>query len=180
MKWGHAAVDGVVDFTLRKNQDRVAAVDGFAGKAEALAKTGKLRERENVEQRGDQEIAELIGPALCEKPFARCSAHAAERFSSHGGGETVAKSCGECGEDETDIGAAGDVIGDDDGWAFEILQVVAADYAGVAEELGGGPDHSVIDDEAGQADGFALGPARVVIGGEIFRGGILLCGRLRY
>ena len=69
LKRGHAAVGGIVDFSFRKNQDGVAAVGGFAGEAEALPEAGKLRERKNVEERGDQPVAKLIGPAFCEKPL---------------------------------------------------------------------------------------------------------------
>jgi len=75
LKWGHAAVGGIIDFTFRKNQHGITAIGGFAGEAEALPETGKLREWENVEERGDQEVAELVGPALCKKPFTRWSAH---------------------------------------------------------------------------------------------------------
>jgi len=80
----------------------------------------------------------------------------------------MAKTRRKRGQDQADIGAASDVIRNDDGWAFEILQVVAADYAGVAEELGGGPDQRVINDQAREADRFALRPTRVMVGVGVF------------
>jgi len=134
------AVGGVIHYTFRKDKDGVAAVGGFAGEAEALADAGKFWERKNVEERGKQEIPELIGPVFCEKPFAGRSTHAHERFSSHCGGQAMTKTPGECSKDQADVGAAGDVVGDDDGRAFEILQVMAADDARVGEDLGGRPD----------------------------------------
>ena len=167
MKWGRAAVGGVVDDAFRKNQDGVAAVGGFAREAEALPNAGKLWKRKNVEERGDQEVAELVGPAFCKKPFARWSAHADQRFSPHGGGQAMAKTRRKRGEDQADIGAASDVIGNDDGRGFEIFQVVAAHHARMAENLSGRPHERVINDQAREADGFALCPAGIVAGGVL-------------
>jgi len=66
LKRSHVAVFGVIHFTFGKNEHAVAAVDGFAGEAEALAEAGKLRERENVEEQGSEPVAELISPALAK------------------------------------------------------------------------------------------------------------------
>ncbi len=163
LKRGHAAVSGVVDLSFRKNEDGIAAVGGFAGEAEALAETGKFRKRKNIEKRGDEDVAELVGPTFCEKPSSRRSSHTAKRFASHSGGEAMTESRGECGEDEPDIGATSDVIRNNDDGSAEILQMVAAENARVSQQLRGGPDERVIKEEAREAYGFAESPVRVVM-----------------
>src|SRR6266436_1366763 len=84
-----AISSGDMHFTFGKNEHAVAAVDGFAGEAEALAEAGKLRERENVEEQGSEPVAELISPALGEEPVLRWAAHILQRFAAHGCGEAV-------------------------------------------------------------------------------------------
>src|SRR5260370_6132744 len=71
----HLAGFGIVDIAFGENEDAVAAVDGFSGVAETFAEAGKLWQREDVEERDDQRVAELIGPTLGEEPFARRTAH---------------------------------------------------------------------------------------------------------
>src|SRR6266851_5858593 len=60
----HLAGFGIVNFAFGEDEDAVAAVDGFAGVAETFAKAGKSWEREDVEERDDEPVAELIYPAL--------------------------------------------------------------------------------------------------------------------
>ena len=163
LKWSHAAVSGIIDFTFRKNQHGITTIGGFAGEAEALPETGKLRQWKNVKEGGDQEIAELISPSFCKKPVARRSAHALERLAAHRGSEAVTETRRKRGQDQSDIRAASDVIGDDDGRALKILQVVAAEYARVSEQLGGRPSQRVVNKKTREADRFALSPAGVVI-----------------
>src|SRR5204863_173402 len=50
LKRGRLAGAGAVYSAFGKDQHAVAAVDGFAGEAEAFAKAGKLRQRKNVEE----------------------------------------------------------------------------------------------------------------------------------
>src|ERR1700694_65522 len=75
LEWSHAAICGVVDFTFGKNEHAVAAVDGFAGKAKAFAEAGILGQRKNIEEQTGEPVAELIGPALGEKPITRRATH---------------------------------------------------------------------------------------------------------
>ena len=79
-KGDHVRGVAIVDDAFGKNEEAVAAVDGFAGEAKAFAKAGKLREREDIEERDDQEIAELPEPAFGEKPFARRMAECLQAF----------------------------------------------------------------------------------------------------
>src|SRR6266567_828175 len=92
LKRGHLAGAGVVDFAFGKDEHAVAAVDRFAGEAEAFAEPGKLRQRKNVEEQGGERVAELIGPAPGEEPITRRTTHVFERFAAHGRGEAVAVS----------------------------------------------------------------------------------------
>jgi len=114
LEFGHAAVGSVVDDAFGKNEEAVKTVGGFAGELEAVAEAGKLREGKNVEERGDQPIVYEIEPALGSGPAFGRMAHFLEGFAAHGGGEAMAESAGNCGKDEANIGAAGDVIGDDE------------------------------------------------------------------
>ena len=60
-----------------------------------------------------------------------------------------------CGADcfgGADVRTAGDVIGNDDGRAMQTFEVFAANNFGMTENLGGGPDQRVINEEARQAD----------------------------
>src|SRR2546426_9637894 len=75
LEGGHAAIFGVVHFAFWKYEHAVAAVDGFASEAEAFAESGKLRERENIEEQRGEQVAELIGAALGEEPITRRTAH---------------------------------------------------------------------------------------------------------
>jgi len=145
---GHFAGLGIVDLAFGEDQDAVAAVDGFSGEAKAFAEAGELREREDVEEGGDEPVAELVGPAFGEEPILWRAAHFTEGFAAHGGSEMVTIARGERGEDEADVGATGDVIGDDKEWSSRVAQIFAADDFRVAENLGGRPDQGVIDGEA--------------------------------
>src|SRR5436305_1560480 len=114
LKFRHFTGGGIVDFAFGEDEDAVAAVDGFGREAEAFAEAGELRKRENVEERGGEPVAELIGPAPGEEPVLRRAAQFAKSFSAHGGGEVMAEARRERGEDEANIGATRDVIGDDE------------------------------------------------------------------
>src|SRR6267143_6541776 len=87
---GHLAGGRVVHFAFGKYQHAVAAVDGFASEAKALAKAGKLWERKNVEEGGDKPVAELVCPTFGDKPIARRMTHFLECFSAHSDGQTMA------------------------------------------------------------------------------------------
>src|SRR5208283_1349501 len=71
LEGSHVRGVAVVDDAFGENEEAIATIGGFAGEAETLAETGKLRQRENIEERDNEEIAELPKPALGEKPFAR-------------------------------------------------------------------------------------------------------------
>src|SRR6267143_1904604 len=103
---GDFAGGRVVHFAFGKYQHAVAAVDGFASEAKALAKAGKLWERKNVEEGGDEPVAELIGPTFGDKPIARRAAHHLQCFSTHGDGKTMAIPRREGSENQANIGAA--------------------------------------------------------------------------
>src|SRR6266850_5356682 len=167
---GHFAGGRVVHFAFGKNQDAIAAVDGFAGKAETLAKAGKLRERKNVEEGGDKPVAKLVGPTFGDKPIARRMTHFLQCFSAHGDGKTMAvpprKGC----ENQADVGATGDVIRNDEHRSTQAADIFAAQNAGMTKNLRRGPDERVVNREAQPADGRALGPARVEVFGALGRG----------
>ncbi len=159
----HVRGVAVVDDAFGKDEKAVATVCRFAGEAETLAKAGKLRKRENVEERDDQEIVELPEPALGKEPFARRMAELAQHFAAHGGGEAMAEARGKRIEDEANIGAARGVIGDEQHRTFQIGEVLAATDARVAKQKCGGPGERVIDEKPEQAHGGALRPARIDI-----------------
>src|SRR6266566_1294543 len=163
LKRGHLAGAGVVHFAFGKDEHAVAAVDRFAGEAEAFAEAGKLRQRKNVEEQGGERVAELIGPAPGEEPITRRTTHVFERFAAHGRGEAVAVSRRQRGENQTDVGAARDVVRNDEDRSAQAAKILAAHDARVAEDLRGGPDERVIDRETQPANGFALRPARIAV-----------------
>ena len=70
MEGDHIWGGTVVDYAFGEDEEAVAAVGGFAGEAETFTEAGKLRQRENIEERDDEEIVELPEPALGEEPFA--------------------------------------------------------------------------------------------------------------
>src|SRR5258708_1029551 len=91
----------------------------------------------------------------------------------------MTKTCRQSSKNQADVRAPGDVIGNDDGRALQIFEVFAADNFGMAENLGGRPNQSVINDQTRKADRFSLDPAWVVIGsvGSGSRRGILRTGQ---
>src|SRR5205823_1472782 len=135
LKRRHAAVLGVVHQAFGKNQNAIAAAHGLARKAEAFPEAGELRERKNVEERDDQPVAKLVGPAFCEKPVAWGMAHVLQRFAAHRRGETVAESMGKRGKDQSDVGAARDVIGNHEERPRNAAEVFAAHDFGMAQNL---------------------------------------------
>jgi len=122
-----------------KTEDAVATVGGFSGEAEAFPETGKLRKREDVEQRDDQEIVEAPEPAFGEEPLAGRVAEFAQVFAAHGGGEAMAEAGRKREEDQTDVGAARGVVGDEECRAVERFEIFTADDFGVAEDQRGRP-----------------------------------------
>src|SRR5882672_9903143 len=69
------------------------------------------------------------------------------------------------GEKQPDVGAARDVVGNDQHWPPQATKILAADDAWVAKDLRGGPDECVIDREPQPADRFALRPSRIDVFG---------------
>src|SRR4051794_9542966 len=112
-------------------------------------------------------------------------AHVAEGFAAHGGREVVSIAGGQRSEDQADVGASSDVIGDDEEWSECVAKIFAAEDFWVAEDFGGWPHEAVIDGEAEKADRFALRPARVDVGdaagglrGRVCGAGGLIRGRV--
>jgi len=66
----HVGGIAIVDEAFGEDEQAEATVCGFAGEAKTFAEARKLRERENIEQRDHQEIAELPEPAFGEEPVA--------------------------------------------------------------------------------------------------------------
>src|SRR5208283_5538549 len=95
LEGNHIRSVAVVDDAFGKNKEAVAAIHRFASEAKAFAETGKLGQREHVEERDDQEIAELPEPALGEEPFSGRMTKFTQHFAAHGGGEAMAETCGE-------------------------------------------------------------------------------------
>ena len=171
LEFRHFAGDGIVHLAFGEDEDAVAAVDRLAGEAEAFAESGELRKREDVEERRDEPIAELVCDALGGKPILRRVAHVAEGFAAHGGREVVSIAGGQRSEDQADVGAAGDVIGDDEEWSECVAKIFAAAKLWVAQDFGGWPHEGVVDGEAEKAERFALRPARVDVGDAAGLGG---------
>lgn len=159
----HTGGVAIVDHPLGEDEKAVATIGGFAGEAETLAETRELRKREDVEERNDEKVVELPEPALGEEPFAGRMAKLAQGFPAHGGGEAMAEARRKRIEDEANISAAGGVIGDEQHRTFQIGEVLAAADARVAEQEGGRPSESVINEMAQKAHRGALRPARIDI-----------------
>jgi len=68
---GHLRSVAHVDIAFRKNQDAVAAIDGFTGKTKTFAEAGKTGERKNVEERDNRKIFEPPQETFGERPFVR-------------------------------------------------------------------------------------------------------------
>src|ERR1700674_167027 len=75
-------------------------------------------------------------------------------------------------ENQADIGAASNVIRNDENWTAQAAEIFPAQNARMTKNLRCGPDERVVDREAQPADGRAMAPARV----EVF--GALGCGLL--
>src|SRR5438093_10844174 len=69
----------------------------------------------------------------------------------------------QCGENQTDVGAARDVVGNDQHGSTQTAEIVADDDARVAENLRGGRDEGVVNGKPQPANGLALRPERVNI-----------------
>ena len=159
----HAPILGIVDFAFGENEHAVAAVNGIAGKAEAFAKAGKLRQRENIEDQRGEPVAKLIGPAADEEPIARRMAHVLQRFAAHGRGKPMAISQRQRGENQADVGAARDVIGNNEHRPPQAAKIFVAHDSRVTENLRCRPGQRVVHGEPQPADGFTLRPARITV-----------------
>src|SRR5438034_4587731 len=104
----HAPIFRIVDFAFGKHEHAVAAIDRFAGKAEALAEAGQLRQGENVEEQCGEPVAELVRPAADEGPFTRRTSHVLQRFAAHGCGKVMAVSQRQRGKKQADVSAPRD------------------------------------------------------------------------
>lgn len=87
----HVRRVAVVDDAFGKDEKAVATIDGFAGESETFPKAGKLRKREYVEERDDEEVVELPEPAFGEEPFAGRIAEGLQSFAANGCGDLVAE-----------------------------------------------------------------------------------------
>ncbi len=79
-----AHLSGIRAPAFREDQRAVAFVGQLAHKAEALAILGLLRQGEDVEERGNQNVAKLLAPAAQKEPLFRRMAHAAQHLTLHG------------------------------------------------------------------------------------------------
>ena len=95
----------------------------------------------------------------------------AKGFAAHGSGEMVAETHGKSEEDQADIGAAGDVIGNEEDRASNGGEIFATDDFRVREEKRGWPGEGVVDEEAEPSDWCALRPAGIGVVGA-FCGGL--------
>src|SRR5208283_769930 len=95
LEGNHVRGVAVVDDAFWKDKQAVATIGRFANEAKTFTEAGKLRKRENVEERDNQEIADLPEPALGKEPFARRMPKFAQRFAPHRGGEAMAKTRGQ-------------------------------------------------------------------------------------
>src|SRR5208282_4272119 len=155
----------VIHEAFGEDEEAVATIGGFAGEAETLAETRKLRKRENVEERNYEEVIHLPEPALGEKPLPWRMTKFAQCFAAHGGGQAMAETRWKRIKDEADIRAARGVIGDEEHRALEIGEMFVAANAGMAQEKRGGPGERVIDEKAKEACGEALRPAGIDVVG---------------
>src|SRR5271169_3161067 len=159
----HAGRIAVIDDAFGKDEQAVAAIGGFARKTKTFPKAGELREGENVEERNDEKVVEVREPALGEKPFSRWMTKRFQGFAAHGGRETMTKARGESIENQTNISAAGGVIGDEEDWSVQTVEVFAATNAGMSEDKRGRPGECVIDKQAEKGHRSTLCPARVYV-----------------
>jgi len=72
-------------------------------------------------------------------------------------GKTMAVPSRKGRENQADIGAAGDVIRNDEKRSAQAAEIFAAQNARMTKNLRCGPDERVVDREAQPADGLALG-----------------------
>src|SRR6266403_628061 len=77
----------------------------------------------------------------------------------------MTKARGKRGQDEADVRAAREVIGNDQNRAAQILEVFAPDDAWVRENLRCGTDQRVVDAASEPTHGLALRPPRVGVSG---------------
>src|SRR6185369_17046303 len=66
-----------------KNDDAVSAIDGFAGKRKALAKSVALKDREHVEERNHQTVVQFLPNGLEPVRSFWRMAHARQELSQH-------------------------------------------------------------------------------------------------
>src|SRR5258708_39811854 len=81
-----------------------------------------------------------------------------EGLAAHRGGEPVAKPQGQRGQDQADVGASRDVIGDDKNRNVYIFEIFAALDFRMAKNLCGGRHKRVVTSESQGAQSFAVRP----------------------
>src|SRR5919109_590051 len=174
LKRRHAAVLGVVDFAFGENQHAVPAVHRFSGKTKAFAKAGQLWQGKNVKDRSDQPIAQPVAPASYKKPVARRVMHPLQGFRAHRRGHAMAEPHRQRGENQSDVRAAGDVIGDNKHRSSKFAEIFAPYYSRMPEDLRGRPGQRVINGQSKPTNGLPLSPKRIDITSPVMSGGGLL------
>jgi len=144
---------------LWEDEDGVFAVHGLAGVGEAALEALAAGEREDVEERGDEQVCG--GGEQIEHGVALVAGMAVveEHFAGHGNGDASAEGAGERVEDERAV-VGGDVVGDDEEWAGGQGSGRALD-ARRAEEPDQGTHDEFDEDDAQGGDGPGPGPAGV-------------------
>src|SRR5450755_4183683 len=85
-----AHLSGVSAAAFRKDDDVVAFVGHFSGELEAFPVSRALRQGEDIEEGGDEEVIKLVKQATEERNVRRGITHGAQHFTLHGHGNASA------------------------------------------------------------------------------------------
>src|SRR5437764_12710521 len=110
---------------FRKNQDVVAAINGFSGVSEALAETSVARQRKQIQERHAQEPLQTVKHPMEQTSTQGWSTQRLKGFAPGRSGKFVPNASRERGKNESDIDIA-DVIANHQDWSFHTQQVFAS------------------------------------------------------
>src|SRR6266481_2168359 len=84
-------LSGLGAFAFRKNDNAIALPHALGGIVKAFAIAGTLWQREDVKERGNQNVIQLLPPTLQEEPLLWRIAHGTKHLAGHRHGKPVAQ-----------------------------------------------------------------------------------------
>src|SRR5882757_8224406 len=162
-KFHHSASLGFVHFALWENEHAIAAIDAFTGIAKALAKSRKLGQGKDVEQRRNQPVAQLIRPSSSKKPIRRWSPHLLQGFSAHRRSQPMSVVARQGRKNQPNIRTARNMVRHYNHRPAQPVQIVPTNNFRMPQNLRSRPNQSVVHGKPQPPHRRSQGPSWISI-----------------